>query len=114
MKKEKQKLEFSKKLLIQESALIWVTTLSFITLAFFCVVNQYFGELPWVAAMCGFPWTAYGVSQAFYLKKSERENTKGGIKYATVLKKIELAQQEEANISEEETVEEEMLDEDKE
>lgn len=114
MKKEKQKLEFSKKLLIQESALIWVITLSFITLAFFCVVNQYFGELPWLAAMCGFPWTAYGATQGFYLKKSERENTKGGIKYATVLKEIELAQQEEANISEEETVEEEMLDEDKE
>lgn len=114
MKKEKQKLEFSKKLLIQESALIWVITLSFITLAFFCVVNQYFGELPWLAAMCGFPWTAYGATQGFYLKKSERENTKGGIKYATVLKEIELAQQEETNISEEETVEEEMLDEDKE
>ena len=114
MKKEKQKLEFSKKLLIQESALIWVITLSFITLAFFCVVNQYFGELPWLAAMCGFPWTTYGATQGFYLKKSERENTKGGIKYATVLKEIELAQQEETNISEEETVEEEMLDEDKE
>ena len=114
MKKQKQKLEFSKKLLIQESALIWVITLSFITLAFFCVVNQYFGELPWLAAMCGFPWTAYGATQGFYLKKSERENTKGGIKYATVLKEIELAQQEETNISEEETVEEEMLDEDKE
>lgn len=114
MKKEKQKLEFSKKLLIQESALIWVITLSFITLAFFCVVNQYFGELPWLAAMCGFPWTAYGATQGFYLKKSERENTKGGIKYATVLKEIKLAQQEETNISEEETVEEEMLDEDKE
>lgn len=109
MKKEKQKLEFSKKLLIQESALIWVITLSFIALAFFCVVNQYFGELPWLAAMCGFPWTAYGATQGFYLKKSERENTKDGIKYATVLKEIELAQQEEVNTSEEE-----MLDEDKE
>ena len=41
--------------------------------------------------MCGFPWTAYGATQGFYLKKSERENTKDGIKYATVLKEIELA-----------------------
>lgn len=54
--------EFSKFLLLQESALIWIDTIAGITLAFFCVINQYFGELPWVAAMIGFPWTAYGVS----------------------------------------------------
>jgi hypothetical protein len=35
--------------------------------------------------MCGFPWTAYGASQGFYFKKSEKENTKGGIKYDTTL-----------------------------
>lgn len=94
MKNKKQKMEFSKKLLVQESALIWIITLSFIVLAFFCVINQYFGELPWLAAMCGFPWTAYATSQGFYLKKSEKENTKGGVKYATVLREIELANKE--------------------
>jgi hypothetical protein len=35
--------------------------------------------------MVAFPWTAYGVSQTFYYKKAEKENTKGGIKYDTVL-----------------------------
>lgn len=115
-KKEKQKLEFSKKLLIQESALIWIITLSFIILAFFCVINQYFGELPWLAAMCGFPWTAYATSQGFYLKKSEKENTKGGVKYATVLKEIELAEQElkEEMQNLEEEPQEEILDDGKE
>lgn len=78
-------MEFSKKLLLQESALIWIITISFIVLAFFCVVNGFFGELPWLAAMCAFPWTAYGVSQAAYYKKAEKENTKGGIKYETVM-----------------------------
>lgn len=88
-KSDKKKTEFSKSLLIQESVLIWITTLSFIGLAFYCVVNQYFGELPWVAAMCGFPWTAYAVSQACYYKKAEKENTKGGIKYDTAILNIE-------------------------
>lgn len=37
--KNKKKKEFSKGLLIQESVLIWIVTLSFILLAFFCVVN---------------------------------------------------------------------------
>lgn len=73
--------EFSKWLLIQETALIWITTISFLILAFVCIWKQYFGELPWLAAMAAFPWTAYGVSQAFYYKKATAENTVGGIKY---------------------------------
>lgn len=77
--------EFSKWLLIQESALIWLITLSFVVLAFICVIFQYFGELPWLTAMVGLPWTAYGVSQAFYYKKAQAENTKGGIKYENSL-----------------------------
>lgn len=87
-KKKKNKLEFSKSLLIQESILIWLITLSFIGLAFYCVINQYFGELPWLAAMVSFPWTAYGVSQAFYYKKSEKENTRNGVKFETIMAQI--------------------------
>ena len=85
MRKFKKKQEFSKTLLVQESALIWVVTLSAIALAFYCIKNQYFGELPWIVAMVGFPWTAYGVSQACYYGKSMKENTAGGIKYETAI-----------------------------
>jgi hypothetical protein len=35
--------------------------------------------------MASCPWAAYGASQAFYYKKAEKENTKGGIKYDTVM-----------------------------
>lgn len=77
--------EFSKVLLVQESILIWIITLSFIGLSFYCVMNQYFGELPWLAAMVAFPWTAYGVSQGFYYNKSKKENTRDGIKFETAL-----------------------------
>lgn len=77
--------EFSKWLLVQETALIWITTITFLVLAFICIQNQYFGELPWLTAMAAFPWTAYGVSQAFYYKKATSENTKGGIKYETTM-----------------------------
>ena len=86
MKKDKNKIEFSKKLLIQESILIWVITIAFILLAYVCIINQYFGELPWLAAIVSCPWAAYGVSQACYYKKAEKENTKGGIKYDSVMK----------------------------
>ena len=84
-----EKMEFSKLLLLQESVLIWIITISFIILAFICVSSGFFGELPWLAAMAAFPWTAYGASQAFYYRKSEKENTKDGIKFETVMAQIQ-------------------------
>ena len=80
--------EYSKKLLDQESALIWIMSLSFIVLAFYCIHEGFTGSLPWLAAMVGFPWTAYGVSQAMYYRKSMKENTVGGIKYDSVMEEI--------------------------
>ena len=86
--KNKKKKEFSKVLLIQESILIWIMTLCFIALAYICIINQYFGELPWLTAMVALPWTAYGISQAFYYKKSEKENTKNGVTYETAMAQL--------------------------
>lgn len=80
-----KKKEFSKVLLIQESALIWIMTLCFIGLAAFCIMKDYMGSLPWLTAMVSLPWTAYGVSQCFYYNKAKAENTKDGIKYDTVM-----------------------------
>lgn len=87
-RKKKQETEFSKKLLIQESLLIWIVTLAFIVLAFVCISNQYFGELPWLAAMAACPWGAYAVGQGFYYRKAEKENTKGGIKFETTMNEM--------------------------
>lgn len=71
---KKKKKEFSKKLLIQESALIWIVTLALITLSFICILTGAYAELPWLTAMVALPWGAYGVSQAYYYKKAEKEN----------------------------------------
>ena len=64
-------------------------TISFIGLAFICIIKDYTGSLPWITAMISLPWTAYGVSQACYYKKSTVENSKNGIKYESVMKSIE-------------------------
>lgn len=92
-REDTKKREFSKTLLIQESILIWITTICFIGLAFYCVIKQYFGELPWLTAMAAFPWSAYGVSQVFYYKKAALENTEKGIKYETIVRSIDNAYQ---------------------
>ena len=87
----KKKLEFSKTLLIQESALIWISTLAYIALAFYCIYSGYIGSLPWLTASASLPWAAYGVSQAYYYKKSTVENAKDGVKYESVMRELDLA-----------------------
>lgn len=87
-KKEKRHGEFSKVLLIQESILIWIITIAFIGLAYVCILLGYLGSLPWLSAMVSLPWGAYGVSQAFYYKKSQAENTKNGVKYESVMQTL--------------------------
>ena len=91
-----KKKEFSKFLLIQESILVWITTISFIVLAFISVLTGFFGELTWLAALCTALWAAYGVSQAFYYKKAMAENTKGGIKYEMTVSNTQEELEEEA------------------
>ncbi len=79
---KKEKICFSKWLVAQESALIWIITFSYIGLAFVCVLRGFSGSLPWLTALPTVAWTAYGVSQAFYYNKSKAENTEGGIVHA--------------------------------
>lgn len=90
----RNKIEFSKLLLIQESILVWITTISFIVLAFLSIYMGFIGEFTWLAAMCTALWTAYGVSQAFYYKKAMAENTKGGIKYHMLANELESEEEE--------------------
>ena len=64
-------------------------TLGFMFLAFVCILRDFTGSLPWLTAMITLPWTAYGVSQAMYYKKSTVENSKNGIKYDSLMKTLE-------------------------
>ena len=80
-RKKSKKTEFSKILLIQESILVWITTIAFIILAFYSIQYDFIGELGWLTALCTALWAAYGISQACYYKKAQAENTLGGVKY---------------------------------
>lgn len=85
-KDNERKTAFSKILLIQESALIWIITISFIILAFLCVLQGMSAvEIGFLTVLPGVAWAAYGASQAFYYKKAEKENTKDGIVYETAM-----------------------------
>lgn len=100
-KKDKKSTSFSKALLVQESILIWIVTIALLLLAFYCVLTGFVSELPWITAMVALPWSAYGVSQAFYYKKSAQENTTGGIVYDLTLQNNTLIPEEETIIEDE-------------
>lgn len=85
-KEKDSKKTFSKGLLIQESILIWLITISFIVLAFICVLMGMSAvEIGFLTVLPGVAWAAYGVSQMAYYKKAEKENTKDGIVYETAM-----------------------------
>ena len=75
--------EFSKLLLLLESAAVLYTTYEGFALAHMAVVCGYLGTLPWVAATVSAAWGAYGASAGFYYNKAKAENTAGGIVYET-------------------------------
>ena len=77
--KQKTQLEYSKQLILDIRALLWVVTVGGLALAAYCVHTRYEGALPWVSAMVGLPWTAHGIVCSFYLNMSKSDHRDGGI-----------------------------------
>ena len=85
-KKEKKRLEFSKRLILDIRILLWIITISAIVLAFLCVIYGYIGSLPWIATLVGLPWSAHGVVCSFYLNMAKSDHKQGGITYDMAMK----------------------------
>lgn len=77
----RERLEFSKKLVADIRALLWVVTVGGLALAAYCIHKNYMGALPWLSAMVGLPWTAHGVVCSFYLNMSKSDHKEGGITF---------------------------------
>ena len=61
--REKKPAGFSKVLLVQESILVWIITISFIILAFLCILNGMSAvEIGFLTVLPGVAWAAYGAS----------------------------------------------------
>lgn len=75
--------EYSKRLVSDIRALLWVVTVGGLLLAFYCIRTGYTGSLPWISAMVGLPWSAHGVVCSFYLSLCKSDHRRGGITYET-------------------------------
>lgn len=87
--KKRRKLQFSKLLILFETALVTLTTVGGIILAFLSVKEHYEGSLPWVVTMVSLAWGAYGFSAKCYYAKAMTENSKGGITYDMAFRAME-------------------------
>ena len=83
LKEVKQKIEFSKKLILDIRVLLWIVTLSGIVLAIICVFKDFTSSLPWISSMVSLPWTAHGVVCSFYLNMAKSDHSEGGITFET-------------------------------
>lgn len=75
------KRQYSKQLIADIRALLWVVTLGGLALAALCIWRGYLGSLPWISTMVGLPWTAHGVVCSCYLNVAKSDHRKGGITY---------------------------------
>lgn len=76
-------MEFSKRLIADIRALLWVVTVGALALAGYCIREGYEGALPWLSSMVGLPWAAHGVVCSFYLNMAKSDHSEGGITFET-------------------------------
>ena len=81
--KEPKKREFSKQLIADIRALLWIVTIGGLILAAYCIYKGYHGTLPWLSAMVGLPWSAHGVVCSLYLNMAKSDHREGGITFET-------------------------------
>ena len=80
-KRRKSRSDFSKLLIADIRALLWVVTVGGLLLAAYCIHTGYTGALPWLTAMVGLPWTAHGVVCSVYLNMAKSDHREGGITF---------------------------------
>lgn len=79
--KPAQRIEYSKRIVHDIRALLWVVTIGGLILAAYCIRNGFEGSLPWLSAMVGLPWSAHGVVCSFYLNMAKSDHSVGGITF---------------------------------
>lgn len=81
-------LEYSKRITNDMRGLLWVISVGGLLLGFYAVHARFEGALPWISAMVGLPWTAWGTAAAFYLNLAKSDHRQGGITHDTAMAEL--------------------------
>lgn len=78
--------EFTQLLVLSDGGLMWVITIGYMILAAYAIYKGFQGALPWLTGTPAAAFAGWSAVRAFLIKKSEKQNTKGGITYDLALK----------------------------
>ena len=81
-----QAKEFTQLLVLSDGGLVWATTIGYMILAAYAIYKGYQGALPWLTGTPAAAFAGWSAVRAFLIKKSEKQNTEGGITYDLALK----------------------------
>ena len=84
--------EFTQLLVLSDGGLVWATTIGYMILAAYAIYKGYQGALPWLTGTPAAAFAGWSAVRAFLIKKSEKQNTKGGITYDLAMKEDENAE----------------------
>lgn len=93
--------EFTQFMILSDNAILWYMCIAYTALAAYSIYKNFQGSLPWLTGGLGLAFAAWATIQSFLIKKSERQNSAGGITYETAmmnLNKIEEASTKETSV----------------
>ena len=80
--------EFTQFMILSDNAILWYMCVAYTALAAYSIYKNFTGSLPWLTGGLGLAFAAWATIQSFLIKKSERQNTAGGITYDTAMANI--------------------------
>ena len=80
--------EFTQFMILSDNAILWYICVAYTALAAYSIYKDFSGSLPWLTGGLGLAFAAWATIQSFLIKKSERQNTAGGITYDTAMANV--------------------------
>ena len=80
--------EFTQFMILSDNAILWYMCIAYTVLAAYSIYKNFTGSLPWLTGGLGLAFAAWATIQSFLIKKSERQNTAGGITYETAMANV--------------------------
>ena len=75
-------------MILSDNAILWCMCVAYTALAAYSIYKNFTGSLPWLTGGLGLAFAAWATIQSFLIKKSERQNTVGGITYDTAMQRL--------------------------
>ena len=80
--------EFTQFMILSDNTILWYMCVAYTALAAYSIYKNFTGSLPWLTGGLGLAFAAWATIQSFLIKKSERQNTAGGITYDTAMANV--------------------------